>query len=59
MTTRFNIDRLLVAVLGVVGFGLLMALRDAVSGLPLRSVLAGLAFAWGAAALIWLVKPRP
>ncbi|WAS96577.1 hypothetical protein [Nannocystis punicea] len=53
-----NIGRLLVAIVGICGFGLLMALRDSVSGTLQRSAVAALAFALGAACLMWLLKPR-
>jgi hypothetical protein len=59
MFTTLNVRRLLAAAVGIVGFGLLMALRDSVSGSPGRGILAGLAFSWGAAAVIWLVRSRP
>jgi len=51
-----NTVRVVVAIAGIVGFGLLMALRWQFSSVGMRSLMATLAFGWGVASLMWFMR---
>jgi len=51
-----NTVRVVVAIAGIVGFGLLMALRWQFSSVGMRSLMATLAFGWGVVSLMWFMR---
>jgi hypothetical protein len=53
MVAKLRVMCVAIAVGGVIGFGALMALRSQLTGLGLRSVVAGIAFCVVAMALHW------
>jgi hypothetical protein len=56
MGMTLKASRIWIAVAGVFGFAMLMALRGVLSGTVPRSSVAALAFVWLAAALAWAAK---
>jgi hypothetical protein len=56
MSKETDTGRILVLIAGAVLFGLLMALRGEASSLLVRAAIAALAFAVGAAALVYFMR---
>jgi hypothetical protein len=56
MEGKIGSRRVLIALAGGAGFGILMAFRGEASGVAVRALLAALAFAWGALAVRWLMR---
>jgi hypothetical protein len=50
--------RHIVAILGIIGFAALMALRSEISNITARSAVAAFAFMLGAISLIYFIKSR-
>jgi len=55
---ELGVTEIVVLGIGCAGFGLLMTLRSASTGMALRAVIAGLAFLWLAAAIAWSCRVR-
>jgi len=56
MSENTGPGRILILVIGVVIFGLLMAIRGETSSLLVRAAIAAIAFAVGAAALVYFIR---
>lgn len=59
MNSPWNLRRILVGVVGLVGFSFLMAARDAFSNVLVRALVAGLAALVAGSAFVYLQRTAP